>query len=150
MTDSKAKQVRFDRNLARFFSVVVAAFVFLIGFWALPRDVADIDDIRPTEVNIEDMTVRFSGIGLTKRVANSHYERSIQCGPTRYNVNTLSFVTQPGGPAPIDFLIDIPPLVPRGVACKLVIESSHEFNILFLPKTTTDKWESSSFVIGEV
>lgn len=149
MSYTNERQIRFDRNLARLFFATVAIGVFTIGFWALPRDVADIEDIRATEVNLEEMTVRFSGTGTTKRVANSSYERSIQCGPSKYNVNTLQFVTQPGGPAPLDFLIDIPLLVPRGEACTLIIESSHEFNVLFLPKSTSDRWESSSFVIGE-
>ncbi len=130
-----------------FFLMVVGVTAGTLSWWAAPRDVVDIYDLEPVVVYSD--SIIFQGRSVTKREALSFYERSIQCGAARYIVNTLEFVTQPEEERPLSFVIDIPELVPQGVDCRLVIESRHEFNVLFLPKTTTDFFESTEFVIGE-
>lgn len=148
MTYNNSRQLKFDRALLRVFFATVAIAMLAIIYWAWPRDIVDLD-IQAAEPMLSEGTVLFTGFSTIKGAAESSYERNIECDNARYIVNTIDFVSQPSPERFIEFQIDVPDLVPEGAECRLVIESIHRFDIFIFSKSTTDRFESPSFIWGK-
>lgn len=142
-----SKDELITRALLLLVGIVMSLTTLLVFLWSWPRDVIDIN-IIPVQKVFDTRKLEFTSVVSPYGYAESLYERSIECGTQRFLVNSIVTASTKGPTREVSFNIEAPDLVPLGVDCVLLIESTHKVTVApFLTKTITDNFKSTTFQI---